>query len=96
MASNLFDFRRNGPLDAEAQGSTKAYGNYSFGVYMRAAGFSLRETLNGADLFGRLFSSYDFNTNPADSYATHIPKVNADAIRAGYADGANANSCGRQ
>lgn len=96
LASNLFDFRRNGPLDAEAHGSTKAYGNYTFGVYTRAAGFSLKETLDGADLFGRLFSSYDFNTNPADSYATHIPKVNADAIRAGYADGANASSCGRQ
>ncbi len=45
---NLWEFHRGGTLDAQHYGGSRAYGNYVFGVYMAAHGYTLPETLNYA------------------------------------------------
>src|SRR5438034_3856685 len=54
----LFQFRAGGGLDAQPQGSSPAYANYAYGVYMSAAGYTLNQALTGADIYAQYRASY--------------------------------------
>jgi len=81
----LSAFHRGGFLDAQAYGASPAYGNYVFGVYMSAAGYSLSTTLSAANAYGALFSTYHpTSTNPMDPTYTHIPAANVANVSNGF------------
>lgn len=80
----LLSFHRGGSLDTQQYGSSAAYANYVFGVYMASAGYSLSFTLYAADTYGALFSRYP-NT-PLDDRFTHIPTSNVININQGFND----------
>lgn len=88
---SLWNFKRGNSFDAQVQyGGSTDYGNYAFGVYMAAAGFSLQDTLGGANDYGRAFSHY-----PAGLYVMDVPDYpnipiqNANMITQGYQDEVN-------
>ncbi len=89
---NLFPFRRGGYLDAQADGASPDYGNYVFGVYMNAAGYSLSFTLSAANAYGAARSHYRPDT-PMDSKYKHIPAANVKNITAGFNDNRNGSLC---
>ena len=86
-ADVLLNFRRGSSLDAQMlYGGSQAYGNYAFGVFMAAAGFSLQATLNGANAYGAFASQYSAN-QLAGSEATgypSIPPANVANVTAGF------------
>jgi RHS repeat-associated protein len=86
---NLYEFRRGGSLDAQAQGADPSYANYVFGVYMNAAGYSLSTTLAAANLYARARSHYSKNV-PMDPSYPSTPAANVANITAGF----NANRTG--
>ncbi len=92
--SNLASFHRGGSLDAQAYGSSPAYANYVFGVYMAAAGFSLSESLAAANAYGGMFSNYRWGPNlqPDQTY-THLPAANVANIAAGFNDELHGTLC---
>jgi RHS repeat-associated protein len=91
---NLASFRRGGSLDAQRYGASPAYANYVFGVYMSAAGFSLPQTLGGANLYGAMFSHYNWGPNlqPDKNYPA-IPASNVANITAGFNAQQNGTLC---
>jgi RHS repeat-associated protein len=80
---NLLSFGRGGSLDAQASGSSPAYANYAFGVYMAASGWSLSGTLSGANLYASAASSYPSNVQMSPNYPS-TPNANITNITAGY------------
>jgi hypothetical protein len=82
-ASNLMAFHRGGALDAQAYGSTPDYANYAYGVYMSAGGFTLQQTLEGADLYAGVFGRYSSDV-PIDTTYKSTPAVNVKNISNGY------------
>jgi hypothetical protein len=91
--TNLLNFRRGGPLDAQVQGASRPYGNYVFGAYMSAAGFSLIDALSGANSFAAVSNaSYPKDLPRNDSYPA-IPTDNLAAITQGYNDQTNGSLC---
>ena len=80
---NLLDFRKGAMMDAQAYGSSPAYANYVFGVYMAAAGYSLPATLNAANGYGFLRAKYPPNV-PMDPVFKSIPAANVINITAGF------------
>jgi hypothetical protein len=96
-AVNLLSFHRGGSLDAQAYGASTAYGNYAFGVYTSAYGYSLSFTLSAANAYGALFSTYNWSpTLQPDSTYTHIPAANVSNITQGYNDQRNGSLCNPQ
>jgi len=89
---NLLDFRKGAMMDAQAYGSSPAYANYVFGVYMAAAGYSLPATLNAANAYGFLRAKYPPSV-PMDPLHKSIPAANAINITAGFHDEKTANLC---
>lgn len=89
---NLFEFHRGGLLDAQADGGSTAYANYVFGVYMNAAGYSLSQTLAGANAYAYLFAHYPPN-KPKDPKYPSIPAVNVANITAGFNTNKNGTLC---
>lgn len=79
----MLHFRHNGKLDAGVNGDS-AYGNYTFGVYNAARGVTLPETLDLANLYGKLKSSYD--PKKLDPVYKSIPTDNVQNITRGYND----------
>ena len=73
---NLYSFRRGGALDAQVGpgpngqpfGGTPSYANYTFGVYMAAAGYTLGQTLAGADIYG----GWPRSTPPPTLWVPHV------------------------
>jgi RHS repeat-associated protein len=80
---NLLDFRKGAMMDAQAYGSSPAYANYVFGVYMAAAGYSLPATLNAANAYGFLRAKYPPSV-PMDPVYPSIPAANVINITAGF------------
>lgn len=96
-AVNLLSFQRGGSLDAQAYGASTAYGNYAFGVYTSAHGYSLSFTLSAANAYGALFSTYKWSpTLQPDSTYTHIPAANVSNITQGYNDQRSGSLCNPQ
>jgi hypothetical protein len=85
-ASQLAQFKRGWPLDAQHYGGSHEYANYAFGVYNATAGRSLSDALDMADVYGKHFSTYDPNKTPMDAVYTHIPASNVAAIKNAYSD----------
>ena len=79
----MLHFRHNGMLDAGKNGD-RPYGNYTFGVYNAARGATLPETLDLANLYGKLGSSYD--SEKLHPVYTSIPVDNVQNITRGYND----------
>ncbi len=78
-------------MDAQAYGSSAAYANYVFGVYLAAAGYTLADALSGANLYAAGFANY--NNRTMDPNYPSIPAANANSITAGYNDQLNGLLC---
>jgi len=70
----------------------QAYGNYTFGVYMAAAGVSLNTALSGANTYAFFFSSYSKST-PMDPNQGSLPAASVTNITNGYNAYANGTVC---
>jgi RHS repeat-associated protein len=88
----LFSFHRGGFLDAQGYGASPEYGNYVFGVYMAAAGYSLSTTLDAANAYGAVASKYPAD-KPKDPNYKHIPPANVANITNGYKAEQNGTLC---
>jgi hypothetical protein len=90
LVSLANDFKRGGRLDAQqGQGGEVivGYGNYTYGVFMQSAGFSLDDTLMAASAYG-LYQSVTTNAyaNVKDKAGPlgSIPARNVNNIVDGY------------
>ena len=81
--SNLLSFHRGGAFDAQAFGGSTPYANYGYGVYMASAGYSLSQTLQGANLYASIFAHYGPNV-PLDPKYTSTPAANVTNITNGF------------
>ncbi len=89
----LANFSRGGLLDAQVlYGGSQAYANYAFGVYMSGAGYSLSQTLAGANAYAAMFSHYPPNV-PMDSNYPSTPAANVTNVTNGYNDQRNGTLC---
>ncbi|MGC2214120.1 MAG: RHS repeat-associated core domain-containing protein [Silvibacterium sp.] len=88
----LASFHRGGSLDAQASGGSTSYANYVYGVYAGAAGMSLSQALQGADLYAAIFASYGPNV-PLDPNYTSTPATNVAIITAGFNAQQNGTVC---
>jgi hypothetical protein len=89
---NLYSFHNGGALDTQAFGGSTAYANYVYGVYMAAAGYSLQQTLGGADLYASM--PWKYRGRPPsffDANYTNTPTANVTNITNGY----NAETAGK-
>lgn len=94
-------FRIGGYLDAQplATGNVyqrQAYGNYTFGVYMAAAGFPLSITLAGADgiaAIHKLANPNQYNGRQMDSFWSSLPAANVANIAGGWSAQRNGTTC---
>jgi hypothetical protein len=88
---DLSGFPRGGPLDAQPLGGSRAYGNYVYGVYMRAAGFPLFIATAGAEYYSwKSNASY----GPADGQMSgSVPSANIANITNGYNAQKNGTVC---
>src|ERR1700722_6895086 len=78
-------FRRGDYLDAQMGRSgwnVAAYGNYTFGVYMQAAGIPISIALRGAEAYAST-KNYPTGTQMEGGYPG-LPAANAANIRNGY------------
>jgi RHS repeat-associated protein len=92
--AQMSQFHHGGSLDAQAAGGSQAYANYVYGVYMAAAGISLAEALQYADLYGALLAQYQPNQlSDADPSYPDIPLDNVLNITAGYIDQIDGTLC---
>ena len=77
-------FSRGKPLDAQVlYGGSQAYANYTYGIFMSAAGYSLSFSLWGANTYASWQSSYPQKTPMAPTYPS-IPASNVTSITKGY------------
>ena len=91
-AFTLASFHRGGSLDAQASGGSTRYANYVFGVYASAAGMSLSQALQGANLYASIFASYGSNV-PLDPNYTSTPAANVAIITTGFDAQQNGTVC---
>ncbi len=61
----------------------QAYGNYTFGIYMAAAGVSLNTALSGANTYAFFFSRYPKGTTRDSKYGS-LPAASVANITNGY------------
>ncbi len=81
---NLIQFHRGWALDAQVlYGGSQDYANYVYGVYTSAAGMTLDQALEGAEIYAELKAKYPAGTKMNSKY-THVPQVNVDSITSGY------------
>jgi RHS repeat-associated protein len=98
---NLFNFRRGGALDAQVGrglngqpfGGAPSYANYTFGVYMAAAGYTLNQTLAGADIYAQYRSRYPAGTKMAGPNYPFTPQTNVNNITKGFNAQMNGTPC---
>jgi hypothetical protein len=77
-----------GSLNAQAQGSSPAYANYVYGVYMSAAGFPLSYAQTAGNIAAALSSNYGPDGPPSgynQQYGS-TPNANVLNIAQGYYD----------
>ena len=75
------------PLASGTKYQNQAYGNYVFGVYMQAAGFSLPQTLSGANAYAaysKLFHWKQYSGNQMDPNYSFLPAASVANIANGY------------
>jgi hypothetical protein len=83
--SDLAQFGRGFPLDAQALGGSRSYGNYAFGVYMAAGGWTLPQALSGANDYAHYSgASYTPADGPMDATHPYILAANVANITNGY------------
>ena len=93
-------FHQGGSLDAQTHGSGSnrqkaTYGNYAYGVFFAAAGFSLNDTLSFASAYGykqQLLSGAYRGANLDPNHAG-IPVENVKDIVAGFNAQLNGTTC---
>jgi hypothetical protein len=94
---NLFNFRHGGSLDAQSYGSSPAYANYVYGVYMAANGQSLSTTMFGANNVAGAVATYLPNYVAAnggyDPLYPNIPLSNTENILSGMIEQQNGSLC---
>ncbi len=88
----LLGFWRGGPLDAQTQGGSRAYGNYVFGAALSGSGFSLPFTLSAANTFAYI-SGAQYPGFVMDSHYGSIPAANVANITNGYNAQQNGTLC---
>lgn len=92
---------RGGYLDPQKLASgtiyqNQAYGNYAFGVYMQAAGFSLYQTLYDANsyaAYSKLRNWKQYSGNQMDPNYSFLPAASVANITNGYNAQANGTVC---
>ena len=90
----LTQFYQGGPFDAQASGSSPAYANYVYGVYMAAIGATLQFSLEGANTYASEFATYDWSlVGPASTTYPSFPEVNVENITLGYDAEQNGTLC---
>jgi RHS repeat-associated protein len=90
-SQDLAQFPRGGDLDAQPNGASRAYGNYVYGVYMRAAGFPLFIATAGARWYA---STSNAQYGPADgTMSGSVPSANVTNITNGYNAQKNGTVC---
>lgn len=70
----------------------QAYGNYTFGVYMAAAGVPLSTALSGANTYAFFRSSYPSSTQMDPNYPS-LPAASVGNITNGYNAYGNGTLC---
>ena len=91
---NLLQFRRGAALDAQVRyGGAPSYANYTFGVYMSAAGYTLNQTLALADIYAQYRSSYPVGTPMAGPNYPFTPQANVSNITNGFNAQTNGTTC---
>lgn len=70
----------------------QAYGNYTFGVYMAAAGVSRSTALSGANAYAFFFSRYPQGTTWDTNYGS-LPAASVANISNGYNAQMNGTVC---
>lgn len=88
-AGHFFDPQ---PLATGDTFQRQAYGNYTFGVYMAAAGVPLRAALTGAAAYAGLFSSYPYHPQMDPEFPS-LPIANVANIVNGYNAYKNGTVC---
>ena len=91
-AAYLFSFRRDGALDAQPFGASRAYGNYVFGAYLSAAGIPLSVGLAGANGYAAV-SNAQYPGFTMDPNLPAIPQANVANIVNGYNTQQNGTLC---
>ncbi len=84
------------PLASGDKYQNQAYGNYVFGVYMQAAGFSLSQTLSAADAYAgysKLLNWNQYSGNQIDPNYSFLPAASVTNITNGYNAQANGSVC---
>lgn len=71
------------PMTSGTTAEGAAYGNYVFGVYMQSAGFTLSQTLSGANAYAFFRSSYPAGTPMSPTYPS-LPAANVANITNGF------------
>jgi hypothetical protein len=90
--TTALSFNILGSLNAQKQGASPAYANYVYGAYMSAAGWSLPDSLNFANIYAFWFSSYT-NNPPMDPSYPSTPAANVTNITNGYNAQQNGTLC---
>ncbi len=87
------DFHQGGALDAQPYATGNAfqkasYGNYTFGVFMAAAGVSEDDALTAASLYGykQQYVNGAYQDRAMDPVYGGIPSQNVRDIQSGYTD----------
>jgi RHS repeat-associated protein len=84
------------PLASGNRYQNQAYGNYAFGVYMQAAGFSLYQTLSDAEAYAawsKLSNWQQYAGNQMDPNYPLLPTASVANITNGYNSQANGTVC---
>jgi hypothetical protein len=87
-------FKRGEFLDGQLGGSgwnVAAYGNYAYGVYMKAAGVPISTALRGAEAYAST-KTYPTGT-PMEGGYPGLPAANAANIRNGFSAQASGTTC---
>ena len=82
--ANLPSFHRGGAFDAQAFGGSTSYANYGYGVYMASAGYSLSQTLQGANLYAGVIGRYKADVPRSNPQYPSTPDVNITNIFNGF------------
>jgi hypothetical protein len=86
------DYMDAQPFASGTTAQNAAYGNYVFGVYMQGAGFSLSQTLSGANTYAFFRSSYPAGTPMSPTYPS-LPAANVANISNGFNAQAAGTTC---
>jgi hypothetical protein len=95
--NDLYSIRRGASQDAQSQGGgSRAYGNYAYGAYMSAFGWSLQFSLWGANAYANAsLAQYPSASKNTPAYPS-IPDDNIMNIIDGYRDQQNDALCTTQ